>query len=200
MFNALTGELSYKDETRVFLQTGGVEWEIHTTRTSANALPEPGRAARLYVHLYVREDQLRLYGFATAAERAAFLDLMKVEGVGPRQAQKILSGIEVHQLAEALETENLDRLSSIPGVGQKTAQKILLKLRGKLSLTPAPGESLEEDLAGALTGMGFERRAVRAAVATVLRGMHDSALPREELERELFKRALALLGGQEGGS
>ena len=196
MFNALSGELSYKDETRVFLQTGGVEWEIHTTRTSANALPEPGRAARLYV----REDQLRLYGFATAAERSAFLDLLKVEGVGPRQAQKILSGIEVHQLAEALETENLDRLSSIPGVGPKTAQKILLKLRGKLSLSSAPGESLEEDLAGALTGMGFDRKAVRGAVATVMRGMRDSALPREELERELFKRALALLGGQEGGS
>ncbi|OHD26117.1 MAG: Holliday junction DNA helicase RuvA [Spirochaetes bacterium GWB1_66_5] len=199
MFNALSGELSYKDETRVFLQTGGVEWEIHTTRISANALPEPGRAARLYVHLYVREDQLRLYGFATAAERAAFLDLLKVEGVGPKQAQKILSGIEVHQLAEALETENLDRLSSIPGIGPKTAQKILLKLRGKLSLGPAPGESLEEDLAGALAGMGFDRKAVRGAVATVMRGLRDSALPREELERELFKRALALLGGQEAG-
>jgi Holliday junction DNA helicase RuvA len=200
MFNALSGELSYKDETRVFLQTGGVEWEIHTTRISANALPEPGGAARLYVHLYVREDQLRLYGFATAAERAAFLDLLKVEGVGPKQAQKILSGIEVHQLAEALETENLDRLSSIPGIGPKTAQKILLKLRGKLSLTPAPGESLEEDLAGALAGMGFDRKAVRGAVATVMRGLRNSAMPREDLERELFKRALALLGGQEAGT
>jgi Holliday junction DNA helicase RuvA len=200
MFNALSGELSYKDETRVFLQTGGVEWEIHTTRISANALPEPGGAARLYVHLYVREDQLRLYGFATAAERAAFLDLLKVEGVGPKQAQKILSGIEVHQLVEALETENLDRLSSIPGIGPKTAQKILLKLRGKLSLTPAPGESLEEDLAGALAGMGFDRKAVRGAVATVMRGLRNSAMPREDLERELFKRALALLGGQEAGT
>jgi Holliday junction DNA helicase RuvA len=200
MFNALSGELSYKDESRVFLQTAGVEWEIHTTRISANALPEAGRPARLFVYLYVREDQLRLYGFATAAERAAFLDLLKVEGVGPRQAQKILSGIEVHQLADALENENLDRLSSIPGVGPKTAQKILLKLRGRLSLGPAPGESLEDDLAGALTGMGFDRKAVRGAVATVLRGLRDSALPREELEREAFKRALAVLGGQEAGS
>ena len=174
-----------------------MEWEIHTTRTSANALPEAGQAARLFVYLYVREDQLRLYGFATAAERGAFLDLLKVEGVGPKQAQKILSGIEVHQLAEALETENLGRLSSVPGIGAKTAQKILLKLRGRLSLGPLSGESLEEDLAGALTGMGFDRKAARRAVDTVLRGLRDNALPREELEREAFKRALAFLGGQE---
>ena len=197
MFNTISGELTFKDETRVFLQTGGVEWEIHTTRSSANALPEAGQPARLFVHLYVREDQLKLYGFATASERGAFLDLLKVEGVGPRQAQKILSGIEVHQLVEALEGENLERLSSIPGVGPKTAQKILLKLRGRISFTAAPGESLEEDLAGALAGMGFDRKAVRGAVATVLRGLKDNALSREELERELFKRALALLGGQE---
>jgi Holliday junction DNA helicase RuvA len=197
MFNTISGELTFKDETRVFLQTGGVEWEIHTTRSSANALPEAGQPARLFVHLYVREDQLKLYGFATSSERGAFLDLLKVEGVGPRQAQKILSGIEVHQLAEALEGENLERLSCIPGVGPKTAQKILLKLRGRISFTATPGESLEEDLASALAGMGFDRKAVRGALATVLRGLKDSALSREELERELFKRALALLGGQE---
>jgi len=198
MFNSIAGELTFKDESRVFLKTGGVEWEINITRTSCNSLPDAGSPARLYVHLYVREDQLRLYGFATALEREAFLDLLKVEGVGPRQAQKILSGIEVHLLAEALEAENLDRLASIPGVGPKTAQKILLKLRGKISFTPASGVSLEEDLAGALTGMGFDRKAVRTAVATVLRDNRDSALPREELERELFKQALALLGGREG--
>ena len=199
MFNSISGELTFKDETRVFLLTGGVEWELNTTRTSYNTLPDVGRPVRLFVHLYVREDQLRLYGFATALEREAFLDLLKVEGVGPRQAQKILSGIEVHQLAEALEAENVDRLASIPGVGPKTAQKILLKLRGRISFTPTAGMSLEEDLAGALTGMGFDRKAVRAAVTTVLRDHRDSALPREELERELFKQALALLGGREGG-
>jgi Holliday junction DNA helicase RuvA len=200
MFNSISGELTFKDEYRVLLQTGGVEWEISTTRTSFNALPEAGSPARLFTHLYVREDQLRLYGFATALEREAFQDLLKVEGVGPRQAQKILSGIEVHQLAEALEAENVDRLASIPGVGPKTAQKILLKLRGRISFTPAAGMSLEEDLAGALTGMGFDRKAVRAAVAAVLRDHRDSSLPREELERELFKQALALLGGREGVS
>ena len=120
--------------------------------------------------------------------------------MGPRQAQKILSGIAVPALAEALEAENVDLLSSIPGIGQKTAQKILLKLRGKLSLAPAAGASLEEELASALTGMGFERKAARTAVAAAVRAFRDSALERVELERELFKRPIALLGGQEGGS
>lgn len=200
MFNSLAGQLTFKDELRVFLQTGGVEWEIQTTRHSCNALPEAGHPARLFVHLYVREDQLRLYGFVTAAEREAFLDLLKVEGVGPKQAQKILSGIEVHQLAEALETENVERLASIPGIGPKTAQKILLKLHGRIHFTAAAGVSLEEDLANALTGMGFDRRAVRGAVAAALRGLRDGSLAREELEQEAFKRAIALLGGREGGA
>jgi len=198
MFNSIAGQLTYKDETRLFLQTGGVEWEIQTTRTTCDALPEPGHPVRVFVYLYVREDQLRLYGFSTAAEREAFLDLVKVEGVGPKQAQKILSGIQVGELAEALEQENTGRLASIPGIGLKTAQKILLKLRGRLSFTPTPGLSLEEDLSAALVGMGFDRKAARAAVAAALRGTRDSGLPHEELERELLKRAIALLGGQEG--
>jgi Holliday junction DNA helicase RuvA len=147
--------------------------------------------------LYHREDQLKLYGFATAAERDVFLDLMKVEGIGPRQAQKILSGIEVHRLVEALEREDLGLLGSITGIGPKTAQKMLLKLRGKLSILQPTGAGLEEDLAGALIGMGFERRAARTAVAAAMRALRDSALPREELERELFRRSIALLSSQE---
>jgi Holliday junction DNA helicase RuvA len=199
MFNSLSGQISHKDENKLLLQSSGLEWEILTTRTSSLAFPEPGDNARVYVHLYHREDQLKLYGFATAAERDVFIDLMKVEGIGPRQAQKILSGIEVHRLVEALEREDLGLLGSIPGIGPKTAQKILLKLRGKLSIFQPSGAGLEEDLAGALIGMGFERRAARTAVGAAMRALRDSALPREELERELFRRAIALLSSQEGG-
>jgi Holliday junction DNA helicase RuvA len=199
MFNSLTGTINHKDENKVLLQSSGLEWELLTTRTSYQQLPEPGEDARLYVHLYHREDQLKLYGFATAAERDVFLDLMKVEGIGARQAQKILSGIEVQRLVEALEREDLALLGSITGIGPKTAQKMLLKLRGRLSILQPSGAGLEEDLAGALIGMGFERRAARIAVAAAMRALRDSTLPREELERELFRKAIALLSSQETG-
>jgi Holliday junction DNA helicase RuvA len=196
VFNSLRGRIAYKDDTRVMLQSGDVEWELSVSRGSADDLPEAGNEARLFVHLYHREDQLRLFGFSTAAEREVFLDLLKVEGVGPRQALKILSGIEVHRLVEALENEDLGLLATIPGVGAKTAQKILLKLKGRLSVAPPSGLSMEEDLVNALIGMGFERRSARNAIAGALRSLRERELPREELERELLKTALAQLSGQ----
>jgi Holliday junction DNA helicase RuvA len=198
MFNSLTGTITYKTEDRVLLQSGDIEWELSTSRTSSDDLPEVGRSARLYVYLHHRDDQMRVYGFSQARERDAFLDLLKVEGVGPRQALKILSGVEVQRLAEALDSGDLDLLAGIPGVGDKTAQKIMLKLKGKLPLAPLRGLSLEEDVASALTGMGFERKSVRSAVASAQRALQGSGLSREELERELFKRAIGLLGSREG--
>jgi Holliday junction DNA helicase RuvA len=247
MFNSLCGTITYKDEGRVFLQSGDVEWEVLTSRTSSEDLPEVGARARVYVHLYHRDDQLRLYGFSQAGERDGFLDLLRVEGVGPRQALRILSGVEVHRLIEALDNEDLGFLSAIPGIGAKTAQKILLKLKGKMAAASPTGVSVEEDVINALVGMGFERKNARAAVSSAHRALKESAAPdadlpagsgpgaagrgpiagrgsaagrrsaagiraggkggsgqgtlsREELERELFKLAIAQLAGPDGRS
>jgi Holliday junction DNA helicase RuvA len=122
-----------------------------------------------------------------------FLDLLKVEGVGPRQALKILSGVEVGRFIDALEEEDLELLSTIPGVGKKTAQKIMLKLKGKLKISTPAGISLEEDIANALVGMGFDRRSARSAVGTAARNLREENLGSEDLERELFKNALSQL-------
>ena len=165
MFNSIKGEITFKDEERVFLSTGEVEWEIYISRSSCDDLPEQGQKTKVYIYLYHRDDQLRLYGFSQASERDVFLDLLKVEGVGPRQALKILSGVEVGRFIDALESEDLELLSAIPGVGRKTAQKIMLKLKGKLTVSTPAGISLEEDVVNALAGMGFDRRSARTAVA-----------------------------------
>lgn len=198
MFNSLSGEITYKDENRLFLQVGAVEWDIQISRSTSDDLPAPGEAVRLFVYLYHRDDQMKLFGFSQNAERDLFLDLLRVEGVGPRQAQKILSGIDVHRFVEALEGEDLELLAAIPGLGRKTAQKIILKLSGKLTVSTPAGLSLEEDLVNALAGMGFDRRSAKNAVSSVVRALKDSELEREDLERELFKTALAQLSGQEG--
>jgi Holliday junction DNA helicase RuvA len=124
-----------------------------------------------------------------------FLDLLKVEGVGPRQALKILSGVEVGRFIDALEAEDLELLSTIPGVGRKTAQKIMLKLKGKLKVSTPSGISLEEDIVNALVGMGFDRRSAKNAVTSAARGVRERELGEEELERELFKTAIGQLSG-----
>jgi holliday junction DNA helicase RuvA len=197
MFNSVTGEITYKGEERLCLQTGGVEWEIVVSSKALGRLPAVGEVARVYTHLVHREDAMRLYGFFDPAERALFLDLQKVEGVGPKAALKMLSGVDREAFAQALDSDDVEALSAVPGIGKKTAQKIILTLKGKL--TPAadsPGRSAEEDIMTALVGMGFDRRTAKAAVLAAGKALAEKHMMGEELERELFRRAIALAGGE----
>src|SRR5208337_3236541 len=192
MFNSLTGEITFKGDERLCVQTGGVEWDLTASRRALDRLPPVGQVARICTHLVHRDDVMRLYGFCDQAERALFLDLLKVEGVGPRGALKMLSGVDREQFAQALDRDDLDALSAVPGVGRKTAQKIILTLKGKLTpLGEAQPRSAEDDIATALVGMGFDRKTAKAAVAAALRTPGVRELKGEELERELFKQALS---------
>jgi holliday junction DNA helicase RuvA len=201
MYNSLTGEITYKAEERLCVQTGGVEWELVVSKKALERLPPIGQVARVFTHLVHREDSMRLYGFSDPSERALFLDLLKVEGVGPRAAMKMLSGVDREQFAKALEQDDVDALSTVPGVGKKTAQKIILTLKGKL--TPAAeteGRSTENDITTALVGMGFDRKTAKTAVAAALKALAGREMKSEELERELFRRAVAIAGGEGGGA
>jgi holliday junction DNA helicase RuvA len=197
MFNSVTGQITYKGEERVCLQTGGVEWDLTISRRALDRLPPVGQVARVYTYLLHREDSMRLYGFSDLAERALFLDLQKVDGVGPRGALKMLSGIDREKFAQALEADDVDALSSLPGIGKRTAQKIILTLKGKLTQTvESAARSAEDDIATALVGMGFDRRTARSAVEAAAKSMAGQGKKGEELERELFKRAVAIAGGE----
>jgi Holliday junction DNA helicase RuvA len=199
MFNSLTGEITFKGEERLGLQTGGVEWELTVSRKALDKLPAAGQVARVYTHLVHREDAMRLYGFADQAERALFLDLQKVEGVGPKGALKMLSGVDREAFSKALDRDDVDALSTVPGVGKKTAQKIILALKGKLTpVGEGKARPAEEDITTALVGMGFDRKTARSAVAAALAALSGRHLKGEELERELFKQALAIAGGSVG--
>jgi holliday junction DNA helicase RuvA len=197
MFNSLTGEITFKGDERLCLSTGGVEWDLTASRKALEKLPPVGQVARIYTHLVHREDAMRLYGFSDQAERALFLDLQKVEGVGPRGALKMLSGVDREQFSRALDRDDLDALSAVPGVGKKTAQKIILTLKGKLTpIGDAPSRSAEDDISNALVGMGFDRKIAKSAVASALKSLEGRSLKGEELERELFKLALSFAGGE----
>jgi Holliday junction DNA helicase RuvA len=199
MFNSLAGEITWKGEEKVFLLTGGgIEWELSVSRKTIEKLPPVGEGARLFTHLLHREDAMRLYGFSDPAERALFLDLQKVEGVGPRGAMKILSGIDLKTFVAALDQDDVESLTHVPGIGKKTAQKIILSLKGKL--TPAsetPGRSAEDDIASALMGMGFDRKTAKSSASAALKALAGRNLEGDELARELFKRAIAIAGGAE---
>jgi Holliday junction DNA helicase RuvA len=201
MFNSITGEITSRGEERLCVQTGGVEWDLVVPRKSLDRLPPVGQVAKVFTHLVHREDAMRLYGFSDPAERALFLDLQKVEGVGPRGALKILSGVDREQFSQALDRDDVDALSAVPGIGKKTSQKIILTLKGKLTSTADfPGRSVEEDIATALMGMGFDRKTAKAAAAAATKALAGKDIKGEELERELFKRAVAFAGGEGAGT
>lgn len=172
MFNSISGTITAKMPNEVFLENNGVEWAFFVSTLAVDSFGPVGSEARVYAWLYHREDQMRLFGFSSSRERDVFTDLMKVEGIGPKQAIKILSTISVDELEAALDTEDIEKLESAPGIGKKTAQKMILSLKGKLTridtrpsskASQVPAE--HEDIVAALAGMGFDRKAAIDAVA-----------------------------------
>jgi Holliday junction DNA helicase RuvA len=139
---------------------------------------------------------MKLYGFADEGRRATFLELLKVEGIGPKGAVKILGSINQNDLERALETEDLSRLEAVPGLGKKTAQKMILALRGKLTglRQESAAQGPYAELAEALAGMGYDRRAAGEAL-TRAEGDIAAGLSGEEKERELFRLAIRYLSG-----
>ncbi|MFW5643939.1 MAG: Holliday junction branch migration protein RuvA [Alkalispirochaeta sp.] len=205
MFNTLTGRISGHRYPLVFLTIHGVEWELEVsaaTFQSVIAAPHD-QDHRIYTHLHVREDILRLYGFWSEMERTAFLELLSVSGIGPRQALKILSGTTVEELGRFLERDDVDGLTRIPGLGKKTAQRLILQLKGHLVVesgggtTTEPGAgNLRTELLEALTEMGFDRRRAETVLSSVAQELGtDPHAPDTVHEQELFRRAIVALSG-----
>ena len=178
----------------MFVLTGGVEWEIAMPSSDVESLPRVGGECRVFTWLYHREDMMKLYGFSDETRRNTFLELLKVEGIGPKGALKIMGGIRQEDLERALETGDLARLEAVPGLGKKTAQKMLLALKGKLVHAPAASaaDSQYGDLVEALAEMGYDKRAAAGAIALAEKDLPEG-LSSEEREKLLFKNAIMQL-------
>ena len=196
MFNSIRGIISGKSHDALFVLTGGVEWEIVMPLIDIESLPAASGECRIVTWLYHREDQMRLFGFNDEVRRNTFLELLKVEGIGPRAAIKIMGGIGQAELERALESGDLARLESVPGLGKKTAQKMLLALKGKLVHAPdsSPAASQYSDLIEALAEMGYEKRTAAQAIARAEEEL-PSGLAQSEKEKLLFKNAIVFLSG-----
>jgi Holliday junction DNA helicase RuvA len=193
VINSLKGILTGKGAGKFYLETGGLEWEIETSYTTISALPPEGDSVRVFTHLYHREDAMRLFGFGSEDERFLFLDLMKVNGIGPKQALRILSSTTSEFFSRILEDGDATALSRIPGLGVKTAQKIILALKGKLTFREDGGPAEEGgDLVLALEDMGFDRKKA-AAVIKALSAELGGGLSGAELEKECFRQAIIRL-------
>ena len=195
MFNSIRGIVIAKGSEAVFILTGDIEWEIAMPVNDLAALAL-NRECRIFTWLYHREDQMRLFGFADEMRRATFLEILKVEGIGPKGAVKIMGGISQDDLEHALEAGDLARLEAVPGLGKKTAQKMLLSLKGKLvhAQDVSVYSSPYNDLVEALAAMGYDRRSAAEALAKADAAI-DPSLADDVREKLLFKEAIVYLSG-----
>jgi Holliday junction DNA helicase RuvA len=193
MFNRIKGIFSGHAEEALHISTGAIEWEIFVPVRDPSFFTRIGEETELFTWLHHYEDGMRLYGFFSAAERQLFLDLQKVEGIGPRQAFKILQGIAPRTLATMLDNSDLPSLQKIPGIGPKTAQKMMLALKGKLiglegepAVSSEGGQGRFRDVVRALVDMGFDRKEVERVVAQLGADVQENP----DGEKELFRKAL----------
>ncbi|MEW6359884.1 MAG: Holliday junction branch migration protein RuvA [Planctomycetota bacterium] len=169
MFEFIRGRVVSKAPTHVAVDAGGIGYRLLIPVSTYERLPDEGEVS-LLVHLHVREDEMRLYGFATAAERDLFELLLSVPGIGPATALLTLSSGSVDNIKGAIRDGNAEYLQRIKGIGKKTAQRIVLELKGCLEETAALpcAEGAEggafNDAILALVKLGYVRRAAEEAV------------------------------------
>lgn len=139
MIGSLAGVIAEKEPPRLLVETQGVGYEVEVPMSTYLTLPPVGSAVRLRIHHVLREDASLLFGFATAEERELFRALLKVNGVGPKVALAILSGVNAADFRRAIAAEDTAALTRIPGVGRKTAERLLVEMRDHFRDAPLAG-------------------------------------------------------------
>ncbi len=180
MIALLRGTLVDKNPSRLIVDTAGVGYDVQVPLSTFYVLGEPGTPVTLRIHTHVREDMIALYGFATPLELNLFERLIAINGIGPKLALAVLSGIEPADFVRAIRTQDVARLTAIPGIGKKTAERIGLELKDRLPVAlqasgtesaaaTRPEDQLREDLLSALLNLGYQRAVADKAIDAVLR-------------------------------
>ncbi len=176
-----------KHPPQVLVDVGGIGYEVDVPMSTFYNLPAIGQTVTLVTHLVVREDAHLLYGFGSQEERAAFRQLVKVSGIGAKIALGVLSGMSVADLAHAIASQEIGRLTKIPGIGKKTAERLLLELRDKVvaSGVVTSGEAATgagDDVLNALLALGYNEREAHSAIKHVPAGLSVSESIRQALK------------------
>ena len=193
MIARLTGRVLTLDQGALVLDVNGVGYEIEVASSTANSV-EIDKIVTLETLLIVREDAQILFGFAELTDKKLFQLLIKINGVGPRLAIGIMSGLNEEELSLAIMEKDIKILTSLPGVGKKTAERLVIELQDKISFERASGkknkskmsQELFSDLEGTLLNLGYKPQEVDFAI-------HRIKIESTDLE-VLIKAALKELG------
>ena len=161
MIAHLSGVVRRAGPDFVVVDVGGVGYMVSVSTSTRQLLPPPGGDIELHIHTHVREDQLALYGFASAAELDMFEMLIQVDGVGPKVGLNILSAASLEVLKRAIVSEDAAPIRRATGVGQRTAAKVIIEIKPRLD---AVAELEAVPRAAALAGDGVVPKAVESAL------------------------------------
>ena len=202
MLYSLRGKLIHKEPGLVVIECGGVGYACRTTYAASGGIGETGREVFLYTYLYVRDENIELFGFSDQQELRCFQLLISISGVGPKAALSILSDLEPTRFMLTVAAGDSKVLTKVKGIGAKTAQRIVLELKDKVAKGFVDGISLE-DVAGtaadtpatqssaqaiaALVSLGYSQSEAALAIAKI-----DATLPVEEI----IKLALRSMAGR----
>jgi Holliday junction DNA helicase RuvA len=201
MIGRIRGKLLEKQAPELLVDVGGVGYEIQAPMTTIYQLPPLGDNVELFTHLIVREDAHLLFGFASQQDRALFRSLIKVNGVGPKLALTILSGMDVQDFVRCVRDGDTVGLVRLPGVGKKTAERLLIEMRDRLRDWHVDGVAVAEgaaqlpnqahdhllDAESALISLGYKPQEATRMIAAV---KSETVTSSEELIRAALKNAV----------
>ncbi len=198
MIGYISGKFLSKKPNKVLVDVNGVGYLVNISLNTFEKLEGKTEAA-FFTYLNVREDALDLYGFTTTAEKEMFELLISVNGIGPKVALSVLSGIQLPDLREAISSGNIARIISTPGIGRKTAERMIIELRDKInalshsielgeeSVTQLKTYTVRNDAVTALVNLGYNQKIAERAVRACL-----DKNPEAKIE-DLIKDSLAAL-------
>lgn len=188
MIARLSGVVVAQTTDAVIVDVHGVGYEVHLSRPLL-AQQVDGAPVTLYTSFIVREDAHTLYGFDSLAQRALFLQLIGVTGIGPKVALSLLSSLSDADLRQAVAAGDVARLSKVPGIGKKTAERLILEMKGKLDLrgvATSPVSSRDSDVLDVLQGLGYSAAEANAAVSAIPADASDNLDDRIRLALRYF--------------
>ncbi len=167
MYEYISGKIVEKKTTYIVIEANGIGFNITIPISTYDKLGEVGTFGKLYIRFHVRENEQRLFGFATKEERVVFDSLLKVAGIGPKIAISILSGITIKDLFDVISRQDVKLLSTVPGIGKKSSERIIVELKDKFddllpkdyveyTVTPE-AQSFVNDAEDALISLGYSK-------------------------------------------
>jgi len=179
LIGQLRGKLLAKNPPEVLLEVGGVGYEVQVPMSTLYELPDVGREVLLHTHFVVREDAQLLYGFHDLKSKSMFRSLIKVNGVGPKMALGILSGMQADEFVQTVRGNDVSAMIKMPGIGKKTAERLIIEMRDRLdewgdtsgavtSGTPLTS-SVSRDAETALISLGYKPPQAARSIAVVMK-------------------------------